>query len=726
MQEPYGIVADPLGGALYVSDRAGKRLVRVLLATSNHGRTELVASLPHAPAGIDLVGSDNIVVAAGDGVYLLSHKDVNSNTDCEPFLHMEGAQFCGVNVAPSALGGDLFAINRNGNSLLRLARSSNDPPAFASSTTLVAGGNAEFPQGTWYEGTSHKVKLWGPTFGAFAHNSFIFSNSGRGGRFGKVLLLTDLYPMAGMLMPALCTLADAFGLSEQEANHAYNWTHAAAMLAEVRDVFDMIEEDNHKDNGATRGAEGPAGNFSNVCRRSLRQLAQLLQDDQVELIELGVPHRVMESLSVRSLMTLVVENYFTAMRARWPNPYSLQYQGNHSLAMLVQSLRTNGAAGYAFFTGPQKSDRHYTDAGSAQRKVMYSLRKPKPRSVEDRKYALEVLHKFARIFKQARQQRVTDKAKEKVGSRPSVMYEPSAILTSEVPTLQSLDALSVMTQGSRSSCEGSEEQLDVLFRAGDVVGVSGGRAGLWLAQLEENLMKITTPASGRRKESVKYNVDRPKVRYFVPTCELSSWPLAVSYWGAMEVQGAQALSESSNGVHFSFEKQDSVSCEAIYDSVAALECVRNSEGKLDRFAISHSDHQKLRDAISDLGEASTAELGGNDDDAIKWQHDGHSFIHRHVAVRHADKVSIGLITKWVPESEDGEPALWRMVHDDGDQEDLEEAEVRNAMELYMEESGQVQKVQQVSARGRKRTAVNVAQLLGKKTGQSGKRARGKM
>jgi hypothetical protein len=125
------------------------------------------------------------------------------------------------------------------------------------------------------------------------------------------------------------------------------------MLASARDVFDSIEEDNYRINHAPRGAEGPAGNFSNVCRRSLRQLAQLLQDEHLDLVQLGVPQRVLDVLSPRSLLTLAVENFFTQMRARWPNPYSLQYQSNHARACLLHSFQSCGASGFAYFTGTQ-------------------------------------------------------------------------------------------------------------------------------------------------------------------------------------------------------------------------------------------------------------------------------------------------------------------------------------------------------------------------------------
>ena len=710
LKEPYGIVADPSGDAIYISDRAGKQLVCIVLATPTQGRSQQICPFEQPPAGVDLIGNETIVVAAGDRIYKVVYDRNNSGPVMpDPILHMEGAEFCGVNVAPAAHGGDLFAINRKGNSLLRLKRSGSDRHGFASSATLLAGGNTDFPQGVWHEGTSHKVKLWGPTFGTFAHNSFIFSNAGRGGRFGKVLLLSDLYPMAGLLMPALCTIADAFSLSDQGADHAFNWTHASVKLADVRDLFDSIEDDNHNLNKATRGAEGPAGNFSNVCRRSARQLAQLLQDEVVELVELGVPPRIIDALSPRSLLTLGVENFFITMRAHWPNPYSLQYQSNHATSVLLQAFRTRGSCGFAWFTGPQSRRRHYTDAQSSHVTVRYCLRKPKPLDVADRPQTLSTLHEFARLFQQARQQRVTDKGKERVGTRPSITYAPAAISVLEVPTLQSLDDQNSTAQGASG---GSEVQIDVLYRAGDIVGVSGGRSGLWFAQLEENLVRVTTPASGRRREVVKYNNDRPKVRYFVRTCELATWPIAAAYWGEIEVRGAEEVSQLSGGVHFSFEKQDSVSCEAIYSAISSFEHQRNAEGKLDRFAISPSDYQQLRAMVCDLGDSPVNECGDNT--SIKWQRDGHPFVHQHVAVKHGRKVSLGLITKWVPESEEGDPALWHMVHDDGDEEDLEEGEVRDAMALHLEESGRVQKEQQVSRSGRKRTGLDVAKLLSKR------------
>jgi hypothetical protein len=64
IKEPYGIVADSTGSALYISDRAGKQLVRAVLATQTQAFVDVVAQLPQLPAGIDLVG-DRVLVGCG-------------------------------------------------------------------------------------------------------------------------------------------------------------------------------------------------------------------------------------------------------------------------------------------------------------------------------------------------------------------------------------------------------------------------------------------------------------------------------------------------------------------------------------------------------------------------------------------------------------------------------------------------------------------------------------
>ena len=49
----------------------------------------------------------------------------------------------------------------------------------------------------------------------------------------------------------------------------------------------------------------------------------------------------------------------------------------------------------------------------------------------------------------------------------------------------------------------------------------------------------------------------------------------------------------------------------------------------------------------------------------------------------AAKTARGVITQWLPPGESAdEPALFRAVHDDGDEEDLEEAEAEEAIAAF--------------------------------------------
>ena len=62
------------------------------------------------------------------------------------------------------------------------------------------------------------------------------------------------------------------------------------------------------------------------------------------------------------------------------------------------------------------------DASIASFRRRYQLVRPKPKAVPNRKAILRILHSTASLFKQARQGRVTDKGKERVGSKPATAY----------------------------------------------------------------------------------------------------------------------------------------------------------------------------------------------------------------------------------------------------------------------------------------------------------------
>ena len=64
-----------------------------------------------------------------------------------------------------------------------------------------------------------------------------------------------------------------------------------------------------------------------------------------------------------------------------------------------------------------------------------------------------------------------------------------------------------------------------------------------------------------------------------------------------------------------------------------------------------------------------------------WLEAGHEWLHRRVRRFHKKKTVDGTIVKWAPAEGDDE-ALWKMMHDDGDEEDLDEEEVEAALRAY--------------------------------------------
>ena len=73
--------------------------------------------------------------------------------------------------------------------------------------------------------------------------------------------------------------------------------------------------------------------------------------------------------------------------------------------------------------------------------------------------------------------------------------------------------------------------------------------------------------------------------------------------------------------------------------------------------------------------------GQTSHDAVPWQNSGHKWLGARVKRSFDGGIeAIGTIVAWVPcDGED--PALWRVSHDDGDEEDLEEEEVADCLIL---------------------------------------------
>ena len=618
-RQPFGIAADVTTGELFVGCRTACAVLCVTLSSTEDGVVETFCELPAPPSGIDFSPATTgtparLVVAVGDAVFLV-HR---ASRVKQRVFQRDGASLCGVRFAPPGLGGALFIMNETGNAVLRLGANTGSgastPFLRSDEATVLVGGNTtrqSAERGTfWYEGTANRVELALPTFGVFARNAFVFTNPGRG-EHGKVLLLNDLYPMVETLGPAMLTTADACGLSADAEHHALDRLHAALMLESLNDLLLEIEDDNADVRGA-RGLQGEMGNFSNVVRKSCRQLPQLLLQQVADAAQIGAPPHCLDALSITSITTLDVETFFIGQRAHWPNPLALQYSKQHCLTSLLESAR-RGDVSFSFCSSrsnPAHSTRsHYHRSGGralAERRYQLHRQKPLAMSIGKRSRQLKTLRAFAAIFKQARQQRVTDKGKEKPGTQPAPFY---------APRVQQAGPLTASEAGGESDAGKitggtslASEDVQPVYRSGDLVVVRPPNAPLWLAQLLEAVVE---------EREGHFNTDRPRCQYFVPTVELGAYLHALAWWQARgealrleDEEAAIARAGASNGVHFSFEKTDHVTRSTICGRLPAT-CL--SEVVLFRhdivaFAISDTTLEEAREMVS----TSTAEAKASD------------------------------------------------------------------------------------------------------------------
>jgi hypothetical protein len=356
-------------------------------------------------------------------------------------------------------------------------------------------------------------------------------------------------------------------------------------------------------------------------RHSGQQLTTLLLQQVACAAMLGAPQKCLDALSATSLTTLDVEHFFRGQRAHWPNPYVAQYSQTHALSMMIEAAR-RGDSPFSFWTAegcPSESARsHYHGSGvRAFAKAVYQPKRGKPKKLESKKRAqmLRLLHQLAALFKQSGQQRVTDKAKEKVGTQPAPFYGPRAIAS----TAEDAEGWLPSGDASRSAGSGSgvaSSTIAPLYRCGDVVIVRPMRATLWVAQLMEPVVELSPGC---------FNVDRPLCRYFVPTEQLAGFPHALAWWqergaGLRIADEAAALQRASvsDGVHFSFEKKDRVTRSTICGKFEPSSLSEHIEwrNELASFAVTELALAAAREAVSTrLEDPSGKQLADREDAA---------------------------------------------------------------------------------------------------------------
>ena len=185
------------------------------------------------------------------------------------------------------------------------------------------------------------------------------------------------------------------------------------------------------------------------------------------------------------------------------------------------------------------------------------------------------------MYPQVRQGKVTDRKKEAIGAKPTRTWDPRSL------PAHGDDSSSSDDDGPWSGRAARPARIKLLFRAGQLLLIKPARGenDVWLALLLENVME----RPGRQRRA--YNQDRPRVLYFVRSCELDTWPAASKFWArtkastdgldydtvdaavqrrlqTLAVADAHATADCSDGVHFSYAgSEDRVSIEAVYGTV---------------------------------------------------------------------------------------------------------------------------------------------------------------
>ena len=94
-------------------------------------------------------------------------------------------------------------------------------------------------------------------------------------------------------------------------------------------------------------------------------------------------------------------------------------------------------------------------------------------------------------------------------------------------------------------------------------------------------------------------------------------------------------------------------------------------------------------------ESSDEETEDEGDGSIAWQHTGNEWLNKSVLHQHGMESKVGKITKWVP-ARLSYPARWRVVFPDGDEENLDQAEVKEALSLHAAQDRRKRPLQAIS------------------------------
>jgi hypothetical protein len=250
----------------------------------------LVTDLPHMPVGVAVIPSTStIVFTAGKHLYMWGADDWISpkgekgkvydadagdkgRARCKVLVKDVGAGLSGVYSMPAVTSVEanhtdvLYVIDGESHCIKQV---SVDEKGRRQVITIV-GRPTEGPSGLGEMGTARMVGLWQPVFACPAYNSFLVADAGN----GFIRLVTDVYPYAEQLMPALRLVEEGWSFSiagtDGRDRNARNILGTIACVHLENMFWDDVTEDIAQRTGLSPSAQqGPDGNVSRSARRAV-------------------------------------------------------------------------------------------------------------------------------------------------------------------------------------------------------------------------------------------------------------------------------------------------------------------------------------------------------------------------------------------------------------------------------------------------------------------------
>lgn len=469
---------------LYVGDTRQKMIFKItdVEVQPNKCRARLTTFYP--PRSSSIVGSTNIVPFA----LIFSNERVfvgngQSNDYSIVILHAQrGTVLHKIDspliVSPSGIcllgtkeGNHLF-VSCGNHTIVKISQCETSP------VVKLYSGKTDDPGST--DGVISTAKFHSPHGIANMGQSLFICDSGN----SAIRLISNAQPLQ-RLSSVLYPYAQVFDVDHHRGTPRYSFEESMSIIDNLVHFFTTWGQSTQERTGRI-STQGPDQVLPYVTRRSFHMMHESLNRLHNLFSELGLED-IIKEVRFPSMVTLMVENFFSLMRKNDPMPTQLEYGIRR--ASCVRELEKRMYDGYFhYFTSPKS---HYPE------KVINSAPPTVKNDILDVEEGIQrltieetkELREFASAFgKSVRQHTVRDKSKEETGHLP---YEISYTLQSHQ---EGVDVLTTeLSEGhSKQTAQGTFQRYRPHFKVNDILAIRHNRKrekwGFFLAILQKDLL----------------------------------------------------------------------------------------------------------------------------------------------------------------------------------------------------------------------------------------------